>query len=1143
MAEKDSVITGSDPPAVMIAELRAVGFEDAQVIGRGGFGVVYRCREKALGRIVAVKVLTSVSDYGGENLARFLREQRAMGGLPEHPNIVQILQVGTTGHGHPFLVVPYYARGSLEQRIRQSGPLSVAQSLRVAVKLAGALETVHRAGILHRDIKPGNVLLTDYGEPQLTDFGIARMEGGFATTTGVVTGSPAFTAPEVLRDGTPSVVSDVYGLGATLFCMLTGHAAYQRHSGERLVAQFLRIAEEPVPDLRPTGMPGDICELIEASMSADSATRPESALAFGNRVRQLQRNHDLPVDEMAIPQLGPAITLEGAADTGRATVSAPFARTGTSVTPPTAETRFYPARSPRRLVARPRLLEVLDADPWPRLIVVHAPAGFGKSTLAAQWGQRLIEREVAACWLNIDDDDNNPAWFLLHLIEAVRHARPALAADLDRIVEEHGAGVARYVLTTLINRIHAGGERLVVFIEDWHLVTDADTTAALRLLLDNGCHHLQLLVTSREMIGLPLSALRVRDELIEIDSTALRFDDAEAAEFLSRVNGLTLGDRDVGRLCSGTDGWIAGLQLASISLRGKRDPAAAISAISGRHQAIGEYLTDNVLDALAPELLTSLLETAVTERICGPLASALTGRPDGQAMLEDIERRDLFLRRIDEGGRWFRYHHLFSDFLQQRLERDRPERIPELHSRAAHWFADNNMLSEAVDHALAAGEPKLAVRLVSEHARDAIQHSQLTTLTALADKLPPTQANADTDLQLALAWAAVLLRRPHRMHIAVELAIAGASANDEMPQRDSNLVVEANLVRCVASALSDHLEGVDAIVAQCCARTDTLDPFVLCAAADLGAFAALHRFDYDRVHEWHRWGRTYFQHVAGALSVMYNHCFAGMAAREQLDTATAEDHFRTALQVARTTAGENSLTVRLASAILGDFHYEQGDFDEAERLLEASIEVGFEGGTVDFLLSAYGTSARIAAARGDRTKARERLAEGAEVAETHGLPRLAARITLEHARLGAAVLPAEIPGAPGDDGIAIVTRELLEEAAIRTLLLGDQAGATARAAALRQSIDGEARPRAALYSAVLYAHCLLATGQRDAAEPLLAGALRRCAQANIVAPLFDEGPDVLSEIRRLTVEFTRDRHAPNSFSLPRAFLDRLARPL
>ena len=299
MAERDPQTTQQDLISGISAELRNAEFDDVAEVGRGGFGIVFRCRQPALDRTVAVKVMTSHLD--SDNLDRFLREQRAMGRLSGHPHIVNILQVGSTALGRPFIVMPYCAKDSLEALIRRHGPLDWSEAVSIGVRLAGALDAAHRVGTLHRDVKPANILLSDYGEPQLTDFGIARITGGFQTSTGVITGSPAFTAPEVLEGATPTVQSDVYSLGATLFCAITGHAAFERRSGEKVVAQFLRITSQPIPDLREQGLPGEVATAIERAMARDPSDRPASAAEFGEDLRAVQRNHGKFVDDMVRP--------------------------------------------------------------------------------------------------------------------------------------------------------------------------------------------------------------------------------------------------------------------------------------------------------------------------------------------------------------------------------------------------------------------------------------------------------------------------------------------------------------------------------------------------------------------------------------------------------------------------------------------------------------------------------------------------------------------------------------------------------------------------------------------------------------------------------------------------------------------------
>lgn len=296
-------------------DLGIPGIEHAEEIGRGGFAVVYRARQPELNRTIAIKMLsTRLDDTGRE---RFAREGWAMGTLSGHPNIVNVIDTGLSASGRPYIAMAYLREGSLADRLDLDGPLPWAEAVRIATKLAGALETAHRAGTLHRDVKPENVLLSDYGEPELTDFGIARVEGRYETGTGNVVASAAHASPEVLEGRAATVASDVYSLGSTLFALLAGIAAFTRRPDEPLVALCLRILQDPIPDLRVRGVPAAVCAVVEQAMAKDPAMRQTSAAELGRQLQEIQRRAGLPVTEMALalPATGPRH--EGAATPSR----------------------------------------------------------------------------------------------------------------------------------------------------------------------------------------------------------------------------------------------------------------------------------------------------------------------------------------------------------------------------------------------------------------------------------------------------------------------------------------------------------------------------------------------------------------------------------------------------------------------------------------------------------------------------------------------------------------------------------------------------------------------------------------------------------------------------------------------------------
>ncbi|MFE5703483.1 protein kinase [Rhodococcus koreensis] len=552
MGEGDPLDTQRYPrsPAV---ELAGTGFDDAEEIGRGGFGVVYRCTQEDLDRTVAVKVLTVELD--DENRARFFREQRAMGRLTGHPNIVNILQVGATDSGRLYIVMPYHPQDSLDVRIRRHGPLPVEEALRLGVKMAGAVETAHRLGILHRDVKPANILLTDYGEPELADFGIAHITGGFETATGAVTGSPAYTAPEVLGGDPPSPAADVYGLGATLFSALTGHAAFERRSGEQVIAQFLRITTQEVPDLREHGIPEDVSAVIARAMSREPGQRPASAADLGEELRRLQRRYDFPVDEMALRAEASVEVDTGASGRG------PGLQGGRRLTASSAHgaTGSLPLEMTSFVGRRHELTEAKNLLAGSRLVTLTGIGGVGKTRLAMRIASS-VQREYADGVRLVELGELRDGSSLVDAIAGAVGVRDHSARQLREVLVEHLA--ARELLLVLDNCEHL-----------------VDAAANLAETLLRVCPGLRVLATSREplVIGgevvLRVPPLAVPDPerltsvrgLPKYDAVTLFVERGTAA-----VPGFSLTEENaaaVAGICHRLDGLPLPIELAAARLR------------------------------------------------------------------------------------------------------------------------------------------------------------------------------------------------------------------------------------------------------------------------------------------------------------------------------------------------------------------------------------------------------------------------------------------------------------------------------------------------------------------------------------------------------------------------------------------------
>ena len=408
---------------------------------------------------------------------------------------------------------------------------------------------------------------------------------------------------------------------------------------------------------------------------------------------------------------------------------------------PLLETKFYVPRWRRDLVPRPRLSDRLNRGAESKLTLVSAPAGFGKTTLLADWLAAVAVDGRTVAWLSLDQSENHPASFWPYLIGALQRAEPHIGASAISLLQSPQTPPIEGVLTLLLNELGGMSTDLVLVLDDYHVIDARDIHDGMVFLLDHLPPPLHLVIASRADPPLPLARLRARGELVEIRAADLRFTPDEAAVYLNQGMGLDLTATDIAVLEDRTEGWIAALQLAALSITGRADTATFIAGFSGDDRYIVDYLVEEVLKRQPDQIRQFLLQTSVLDRLSGTLCDAVTGLDSGtgNGMLDALERANLFVVPLDDRRRWYRYHHLFADVLRARLLDEQPEQVPELHRRASAWYERKGERSEAIRHGLAAGDFSKAADLI-ELSAPALRRSRqeavlLGWLAALPDEL------------------------------------------------------------------------------------------------------------------------------------------------------------------------------------------------------------------------------------------------------------------------------------------------------------------------------------------------------------------------------------------------------------------------
>jgi LuxR family maltose regulon positive regulatory protein len=426
-------------------------------------------------------------------------------------------------------------------------------------------------------------------------------------------------------------------------------------------------------------------------------------------------------------------------------------------------------------VTRPRLTERLAAPG--RLVLVAAPAGFGKTSILTEWlSTRAGGSRVA--WLSLDERDNDGGQFWRYLLAALDRAQPGVAADATDLLAS-GSAPLESVLATLVNDLHVVDAEFLVVLDDYHVVESPAIHEGMTFLVDNLPANVHLVIASRADPPLPLGRLRARGDLLELRAADLRFTSSEASDYLNGAMGLSVGAGDVAKLGERTEGWIAALQLAALSMQGRDDASEFIAGFAGDDRYVVDYLVEEVLQRQQDAMRTFLLQTSVLGRLTGDLCDAVTGGSGGAATLDELDRSNLFLVPLDDQREWYRYHHLFAEMLRARLLDERREVLEELHLRASTWFEQNGFTGDAIVHALEAGSFERAASLIKAAMPGMQRQRQEVTLVGWLDMLPDEVVRADPELGVGYAGSLLSAGRTDGVDRLLRDAESGIGASPE----------------------------------------------------------------------------------------------------------------------------------------------------------------------------------------------------------------------------------------------------------------------------------------------------------------------------------------------------------------------------
>lgn len=811
-------------------------------------------------------------------------------------------------------------------------------------------------------------------------------------------------------------------------------------------------------------------------------------------------------------------------------------------------TKLYVPRLPQSFVARPRLVEKLEDGLSRGVTLVSAPAGFGKTALVTDW-MRHSDRPVA--WLSLDTADNDPTRFWRHLAAALDRVRPGIAERVTWLLGPSSNSDA--LVEGLINEIATGREDIVLVLDDFHAIETEAIHASLGSMLERAPPELGVVIASRADPLLPLGRWRAGGKLSEIRVSELRFETGEAAQMLMETVGFDIDDQSVLALADRTEGWAAGLHLAALSLRDESDLAEFVDTFSGSHRYILDYLTEEVLDQQPTDVRRFLMETAILERLSGPLCDAVTGGDNGQSMLESIEAANLFLLPLDDVRGWWRYHHLFADLLRARVEQQHPQRVEVLHRNAASWHEERGLTDEAFKHALASGDPDRAARMVERHFDQVFPSSEGATAQRWLASLPAELIDARPRLSLAqgaLNLTSGLVDEAEEAADNAERALAenGDEAFEPSVGRGASRLANVPGAIAVCRAYAAQLRGDhEATIEFASSAVAELDDSEWMLEGIARMTLAVANWLSGRVDEAEpamasnieHWRAVGSRDLTALMSARLGRIQCGQA---RLDVAFAS--FQAAREVAMATEGRPLLAIGAANLGIAEVAYQRDDLETALNHATEGIELSRRFVDTQSLASGLAILAWISHALGDAAGADEALDEAGRLAAPavtdllNPVPAQRARLHLARGDMKAAADWASQRGLTADDEVNY-SQEPAHLVFARLLLAREQPeAALGLLDRLHQRAEAQSRAGSLIEIHVLRAVAMAALGDDENALDALAEALVRGHPHGYIRVFVDEDQPVAALLGQFIASGGPDRGTDSG--IPLAYLGRLA---